>query len=132
MVVEGYASIIVFLISGLLVPCAALVWSLRPNSYRQLFRGGEVAGYTILTVDCIRRLVLIASGVVVAYPGDGWALFNVTFLGFTILLAWMRVAQQLRHRMRNRENIEVGKAELRAMGYDIDGDIAKMKEEKDK
>jgi hypothetical protein len=116
--VNSYAAVIICELAGVMVPCMALTVMRRPKPFKYVLRGGEAAVCLAFSVDTSRRLALIANGAKIVYPGDIWAVINVTLLTITGLLLWARVAQLVRHDLRNRDHARLGLQELERLGVD--------------
>lgn len=115
---KSYTAILIVLFCIELAPAITLAVLMRPKPWRFFLRGSEAGICLAFSLDTARRLVVIATGVSVPYPGTATAMFNVAILSVVDLLIWMRLAQWLRHRSRNALNARDGIQQLEDRGID--------------
>lgn len=115
---RSYTAILIVLFCIELAPAATLAVLMRPKPWRFFLRGSEAGICLALALDTSRRLIVIASGVAVPYPGTATAMFNVSILSVVDLLIWMRLSQWLRHRSRNALSAREGIKQLETLGID--------------
>ena len=126
----SYGAVITTAFAAIFVPGLALTILLRPRPFKYVLRGGEVAICLAVTIDSGRRLLLIANGSAIPYPGTAVAVVNIFLVSLVALLLWARVAQVARHRARNREHAKLGIEQLKREGVDTSDVEAMLKKGK--
>ena len=87
----------------LAIPAVLLTWGLRPRPFRYVLRGGEYGLACAISLDSIRRIVLLEHGSGIAYPGPFLAVVTIVTFAVGDLLVWTRYAQFRRHKAKTRQ-----------------------------